>query len=262
MAHLDFPATPTVGDFYPVPAVPGVPQYKWDGTVWTATVLDQIAFVKRAGDAMTGPGPLVLYADPAAPLQAATKQYVDAGDAGLSGFRTGDAKATFQVNAQTGWIFANDGSIGSAASNATTRANADTQPLYQLLYDNISFLVVQDSAGTTVARGANSAADFTANRRLVIPKALGRSLAVAGTGAGLSAHALGSNGGAETTTQSLAQLAPHLHDLQIAGGSGAAQLYYAATWGPLPGLNSAYSGGGSPFPILDPTVYMNFMIKL
>ena len=35
MAALDFPATPTVGQKYPVPAVVGVPVYTWDGEKWT-----------------------------------------------------------------------------------------------------------------------------------------------------------------------------------------------------------------------------------
>jgi hypothetical protein len=35
MAALDFPASPTVGQKYPSPAVTGVPVYTWDGEKWT-----------------------------------------------------------------------------------------------------------------------------------------------------------------------------------------------------------------------------------
>ena len=35
MAALDFPASPLIGDKYPVPAVVGQPQYTWDGNKWT-----------------------------------------------------------------------------------------------------------------------------------------------------------------------------------------------------------------------------------
>jgi hypothetical protein len=35
MAVLDFPASPAIGDKYPVPAVAGQPQYTWDGEKWT-----------------------------------------------------------------------------------------------------------------------------------------------------------------------------------------------------------------------------------
>jgi len=34
---INFPASPALNDLYPVPAVPGVPQYKWDGTAWLAS---------------------------------------------------------------------------------------------------------------------------------------------------------------------------------------------------------------------------------
>src|SRR6188508_812167 len=31
---MNFPNVPTVGDLYPTPATPGLPQYKWDGEKW------------------------------------------------------------------------------------------------------------------------------------------------------------------------------------------------------------------------------------
>jgi len=34
---INFPSSPTVGDLYPVPIVPGVPQYQWNGTAWLAS---------------------------------------------------------------------------------------------------------------------------------------------------------------------------------------------------------------------------------
>jgi len=40
MAALDFPASPAVNDRYPLPAVAGKPQYKWDGEKWTTASLD------------------------------------------------------------------------------------------------------------------------------------------------------------------------------------------------------------------------------
>lgn len=75
-----------------------------------------------------------------------------------------------QTTAPTGWVRM-DGSIGNAASNATTRANADTAALFAVLWDSVAQAnaTVQDSAGSTVTRGASAAADFAANRRIVIP---------------------------------------------------------------------------------------------
>lgn len=108
-------------------------------------------------------------------------------------FGTGDAKLTFKVAADTGWILADDGTIGNAASGATTRANADTEDLFTLLWDNI------DDTGCPVSsgRGASAAADFAANKTLSIPKQLGRALLIAGSGAGLTARTLGYTGGSE-----------------------------------------------------------------
>ena len=77
---IDFPNSPTVGQQFTAAGVTWV----WDGTKWTASGLGT-AYLPLAGGTMTGP--VVLAADPAANLQAATKQYVDAG---VNGVRYGD----------------------------------------------------------------------------------------------------------------------------------------------------------------------------
>ena len=73
---LNFPAAPLVGDVYPVPALPGVPQWTWNGVSWKCGTIDTANYIRKSGDAMTGP--LVLAADPAADMQAATRRYADA----------------------------------------------------------------------------------------------------------------------------------------------------------------------------------------
>jgi hypothetical protein len=118
MTALDFPASPTVGQKYPSPAVAGVPVYSWDGEKWTtlggaigstgaSDVIPQPdtgtgaagsstlwsrgdhahptdgTRVAKAGDTMTGF--LTLSDNPTAILHAATKQYVDGGVAGIPG---------------------------------------------------------------------------------------------------------------------------------------------------------------------------------
>lgn len=67
-----------------------------------------------------------------------------------------------------GWIEVKGGTIGNAASGATLRANADTQNLFTMLWndwDN-SMLPIQTSAGAASVRGASAAADFAAGKRL------------------------------------------------------------------------------------------------
>lgn len=131
------------------------------------------------------------------------------------GFSTGDVKATFKTVADAGWVWMNDGSIGSAVSGATTRANADTEALYTLLWNNVSDSWAPVSGG----RGANAAADFAANKTLTLPRALGRALAVAGAGSGLTARALGQYLGAETHQLSQAEtpVKSHTHGVTDPG---------------------------------------------
>ncbi len=66
------------------------------------------------------------------------------------------------------WVEENGGTIGSAASGATTRANADTAALFAHLWNNYSnsVLIIQDSSGSNTTRGASAVADFAANKRM------------------------------------------------------------------------------------------------
>jgi hypothetical protein len=74
--------------------------------------------------------------------------------------------------APAGYVLGNGGSIGNALSGGTARANADAQPLFELIWNSANQTggegQVQDSAGVNVARGANATADFNANRRILV----------------------------------------------------------------------------------------------
>lgn len=183
------------------------------------------------------------------------------GQGGGGGHTTGDVKLTFKVSADAGWILCNDGSIGDATSGATTRGHADTSNLFTLFYTNMTALVVQDSAGATVARGANAAADFAAHRRLVIPTMLGRSLAVAGAGAGLTARTLGSTAGAETETPTIAKTAAHSHTT-TAFDNAANESIQLGSFFSLRTIPSSTVGTGAALNIVDPSSYLNVMVKL
>ena len=133
----------------------------------------------------------------------------------VAAFSTGDVKLTFKTTADPGWVMMNDGSVGNASSGATTLASATTQALFTLFYNNCADadVPIQTAAGAATTRAAQgtAAAAFAASCRLVLPKALGRALAGAGTGAGMTARPLGSAAGAETHTQTGAELLQHNH---------------------------------------------------
>lgn len=172
---------------------------------------------------------------------------------------TGEVKITFSPTAPQGWVAMNDGSIGSAASGATTRANADTRNLYVMLWNGVSNTFAPVSTG----RGASALADFAANKTLTLPRALGRALAVAGAGSGLTARALGEWLGEENHVLTEAELAEHAHDFVyipeagtgpgtggIGAGAGAGTQFTSET------------GGNQPHNNMQPTLFLNAYIKL
>lgn len=84
--------------------------------------------------------------------------------------RTGDYRMSLNSFQPFGWVSANDGTIGSASSGATTRANVDTWPLYNLLWGSVNNTFAPVSGG----RGGSAIADFSANKAIGLTKALGR----------------------------------------------------------------------------------------
>jgi hypothetical protein len=168
--------------------------------------------------------------------------------------------------ADAGFVMMNDGSIGDAASGSTTRANADTVNLFTLFYNNCADadVPVQTSTGAATTRAAQGTANvaFNAHCRMVLPKALGRDLAVAGAGVGLTSRALGSNAGAETHTQTLGELVAHAHPVNI-GGSGIG--YNNGTGSSQPDAvasTTGAAGSGNPMAILSPRMHLNIMVCL
>src|SRR5262245_35785539 len=306
------------------------------------------------------PGDMLEYADQSGFAWTTAAGTSGGGPGGGSQWTTGDLRATFKKTADPGWIMAIDGSIGNAASNATNRANNDTQALFALFWNNIAQtvapnrtctisiatpavitlashgfaanqqvvftttgalptgitpgatyyvistglttgtfqvsstsggtavntsgtqsgtqqvagftgLVIQDSAGNTVIRGASADADFAANRRLVLPALAGRVFAAAGAGNGLAVHALGDVIGEETHAQTTAEMASHIHSFYggqtgdnrnpLSHGAANENFLFQGT-DSLQGIGMNPTGGGAPMPIMPPTTYVSYMIKL
>jgi len=175
-------------------------------------------------------------------------------------FSTGDVKFTFKIVAESGWIMVNDGTIGSTASGATTRANNDTLPLYELIWINVSNTYAAVSGG----RGVTAGVDFDAHKTLAIPKALGRVLGIAGAGSTLTLRNLGQILGTETHALTAAENGPHSHSLPDAypgaNTGGSWQTNGGGFGGSISGIGS--SGSGTPHNTMQPTSFWNAMIKL
>lgn len=196
------------------------------------------------------------------------------GVAATVAFTTGDAKITLKTVADTDWVMMNDGTIGSATSGASTRANADCQSLFTLIFGGIpdSYAPIADSAGVARTRafyGNNAATAWAANARIALTRQLGRSLTIAGAGAGLTASVPGQYDGEETHTQTIAELAAHTHgpgltnyfnmtDGSVFGITGGANAYYPTNISTVTGS----TGSGTPMNIVHPRSFWNIMIKL
>jgi microcystin-dependent protein len=129
--------------------------------------------------------------------------------------QTGDTIWVLTTGARSGFVRCNGRTIGSGSSGGTERANADTQSLFETLWNNISDSFCTVSSG----RGASASADFSANKTITTPDMRGRAPfglddmgnSAASRLAGGTPTTLASNGGAETYTISANNLPTHTH---------------------------------------------------
>lgn len=104
-------------------------------------------------------------------------------DAIINSPRTGDIRTSLNTFYYFGWVPMNNGTIGNASSNATSRANADTWQLFNLIWTAFSIYnngttntlaQMVSSAGSNVAYGASAIADFNANKAITLSPTMGR----------------------------------------------------------------------------------------
>lgn len=145
------------------------------------------------------------------------------------------------------WLLLDGATIGNAASGATRYANAKAQTLFEKLWNNPN-LAIFTSTGASSTKGTTALEDFTANKRLALPDARGRSILSAGTASGLTARTWGQIGGAETHTLSTSQIPAHTHGLSefkyTSGGANVIKILIDGT-GPGIAQQSDPTGGGS-----------------
>lgn len=210
---------------------------------------------------------------------------------------TGDIKLTLKDTADTGWRLFDDGTIGDGSSSATY-ANVLAVDLFTLLFNKINDtncpILTSSGSATTRAAQTSAATAWAAHCRMSLPKTLGRALAIAGSGSGLTSRTLGQKVGAETVTLLTANLPaytpggtnssisvtstedniPSNQTVSSSSNSGGAR--NQADWGALsttvgkihstgsaPTFTGTAQGGTStPVSIVPAEVFLNAMVKL
>lgn len=142
--------------------------------------------------------------------------------------QTGDIIFSPKTGTRTGFVRCNARTIGSAASGATERANADTSDLYAFLWNNFA----DGICAVVTGRGGSAAADFAANKAITLLDGRGGGIRgvddmgnTAASALGLatfttgSATTGGSIAGANTHQLTTAQLASHTHVATVGGQS-------------------------------------------
>ena len=233
-----------------------------DSNLWN-DILGNLMGVLDAGAVAPTPGRFQDLADAIAALVALA-----------SGFTTGDVKVTMQTAAPAGWVMMSGRTIGDAASGATERANADTLALFTLLwntFDNVR-LPIQTSAGAASARGGSAADDFAANKRM--PLIDGRDYTIVGKGDmggaaagritaavnGIDTTVLGTVGGTEAHSLTEDENGPHSHIYTHPNSNTSAS--GGGSPGSQSGDNTGSSGLGTAHPNVQPSLVLNFLVKL
>jgi hypothetical protein len=185
-------------------------------------------------------------------------------DALINTPRTGFITQGYQSPFIGGWILMNDGSIGNASSLATNRANIDTFPLFNLLYNN----VIDTWAPVSGGRTGDAIADFTAGKTMTLPNQLGRVLGTSGSGAGLTPRAAGEVLGTETHMLLGPELPPSIltsNTVPISDTGASNGSIGAGNGNNARGtftVTTSLGGSGTAFSIMQPSSFIPMYIKL
>lgn len=202
-----------------------------------------------------------------------------------SAWSTADVKLTYKQTPDTGWVMMNDGTIGDGSSGGTTRANADTQALFFIMWP----FALAGVGNMTVSGGigATAAADFAAHKTITLPRVLGRALVISGAGSGLTSRNLAGFTGEETHALVASEIPTILSSgsgtisgvigstgsvvtgngtSNVAAGGNAIGIVTAAQSSTFTGTasvtTSSTNTGGAGHNVMQPSAFLNVMIKL
>ena len=173
---------------------------------------------------------------------------------------TGAVQAALRSSVPEGWLLLNGLTIGNASSGASGRASNDTEALFLTLWNDTEAVVIGE-------RGDSAAADYAANKELVLPDFAGLTLAgrdaVGSVLAG--AEVLGATLGSQAHALSLSEIPNHQHSLNNSGtfdtgGPTTSNAVGSDVSGSASDVNPAVMG--TPHNNVQPTVVVNWMIKL
>jgi hypothetical protein len=145
-------------------------------------------------------------------------------------FATGQIISALSSATMDGFVRMNGRTIGSSSSSATERANDDTEDLFLYLCSGLSDSIATMSGG----RGASCAADWAANKAIVVPSMQGRVPAGVDDMGGTAGNVL-----QVTTTCSATNGSP---TVTVTSATGLARTMYALIDGVATGQISSISG--------------------
>ena len=122
----------------------------------------------------------------------------------------------------------------------------------------------QSGTQSISGRGATSALDYAANKTIDLPKTAGRVLGGAGTGLSLTTRGLGESLGAETHVMTTAEMPSHTHSRSDGSiNAGNTDRYVSGQTNPASNtVTSGATGGGGAHNNMQPTSFLNMLIKL
>jgi hypothetical protein len=171
--------------------------------------------------------------------------------------KTGDTDLSIDEKPKVGWVSVdNDNETFGTIASGATHEGEEVRNLYRFYWNKYPDALAPVSTG----RGANADADFNANKTIRLPQYLGRVLAAAGFGIGLTPRPLGAVVGEENHTLTIAEIPPHTHNYTAmrtplsGGGSGAGTGLSVEATDP--------TGGGAAHNTMQPTAFFHLHIKL